>query len=93
MEKTEITYDSLCGIIESCVVSVSYKVLKDRKKMLVVAISEEVRFKKYTEDTRIQSQNGIYYSSADRITKGIGRDIWRQIPSDRLERNVHDGTD
>ena len=46
MEKTEITYDSLCGIIESCVVSVSYKVLKDRKKMLVVAISEEVRFKK-----------------------------------------------
>lgn len=46
MEKTEITYDSLCGIIESCVVSVSYKVLKDRKKMLVVAISEEVRFQK-----------------------------------------------
>ncbi len=46
MDKTEITYDSLCGMIESCIVPSSYKVLKDRKKMLVIAISEEVRFQK-----------------------------------------------
>lgn len=46
MEKTELTYDGLCGMIEACAIPVSYKALKDRKKMLVIAISEEVRFQK-----------------------------------------------
>lgn len=46
MGKTEIIYDSLCKMIEACVVPVSYETLRDRKKMLVVAISEEVRFQK-----------------------------------------------
>ncbi len=46
MERTEITYDGLCEMIGRCVVPVPYEILKDRKKMLVVAISEEVRFQK-----------------------------------------------
>lgn len=46
MERSEITYDGLCETIEQCVTPVSYEVLRDRKKMLVIAISEEVRFQK-----------------------------------------------
>lgn len=46
MEKSEITYDSLCEMIGRCATPVSYEVLKDRKKMLVIAISEEVRFQR-----------------------------------------------
>lgn len=46
MEKTELTYDGLCEMIEGCVAPSSYEALKDRKKMLVIAISEEVRFQK-----------------------------------------------
>lgn len=46
MEDTEITYDGLCKMIEACAVPVSYEVLKNRKKMLVIAISEEVRFQR-----------------------------------------------
>lgn len=46
MEKSEITYDSLCKMIEACVFPVPYEILKDRKKLLVIAISEEVRFQK-----------------------------------------------
>lgn len=44
MERTGLGYDDLCGMIEECVVPVSYKVFKHRKKLLVIAISEEVRF-------------------------------------------------
>lgn len=46
MERTELTYDGLCEMIEACVVPASYDALRDRKKMLVIAISEEVRFQK-----------------------------------------------
>lgn len=44
MERTGIGYDDLCGMIEECVAPVSYEVFKHRKKILVIAISEEVRF-------------------------------------------------
>lgn len=46
MEGIEIAYDGLCEMIEQCVTPVSYEALRDRKKMLVIAISEEVRFQR-----------------------------------------------
>lgn len=46
MERTEITYDNLCKMIQACIVPVSYEALKNRKKLLVIAISEEVRFQR-----------------------------------------------
>lgn len=46
MDRSEITYDALCEAIEMCVLPVPYEILRDRKKMLVIAISEEVRFQK-----------------------------------------------
>lgn len=55
MERTELTYDGLCGMIEACVAPASYEALKDRKKMLVIAISEEVRFQKSMQ--RIEACN------------------------------------
>lgn len=55
MKKTEITYDGLCEMIEACVVPVSYEALRDRKKMLVIAISEEVRFQRSVQ--RIEDCN------------------------------------
>lgn len=55
MESAELTYDSLCGMIAGCVVPVSYEALKDRKKLLVIAISEEVRFQKSV--LKIEEQN------------------------------------
>lgn len=46
MERTELTYDGLCGMIEECLTPVSYEVFQYRRKLLVIAISEEVRFQK-----------------------------------------------
>lgn len=46
MERTELTYDGLCGMIDECLTLVSYEVFQHRRKLLVIAISEEVRFQK-----------------------------------------------
>lgn len=46
MTNVDLTYDGLCRTIEGCVAPVPYETLKDRKKMFVIAISEEVRFQK-----------------------------------------------
>ncbi len=46
MERTELTYDGLCGMIGKCLAPVSYEVFQQRRKLLVIAISEEVRFQK-----------------------------------------------
>ncbi|MDE7331788.1 MAG: hypothetical protein K2O16_06025 [Lachnospiraceae bacterium] len=46
MERTEFTYDGLCSMIEECLTPVSYEVFQQRRKLLVIAISEEVRFRK-----------------------------------------------
>lgn len=43
MDRRGLGYDDLCGMIEKCAVPVSYEVFKHRKKLLVIAISEEVR--------------------------------------------------
>lgn len=55
MEKAELTYDGLCKMIGECVVPVSYAALRDRKKLLVIAISEEVRFQKSVQ--KMEEQN------------------------------------
>lgn len=55
MEREELTYDGLCRMIDACVVPVSYEVMRDRKKMLVIAISEEVRFQKSVQ--KMEEQN------------------------------------
>ena len=46
MEGTELTYDGLCGMVEGCLAPVSYDVFQQRRKLIVIAISEEVRFQK-----------------------------------------------
>ncbi len=46
MERTQLTYDGLCGMIEECITQISYNEFQQRRKLLVIAISEEVRFQK-----------------------------------------------
>lgn len=55
MERIDFSYDGLCKMIEACVRPVSYDVLKDRKKLLVIAISEEVRLQRSVQ--RIEECN------------------------------------
>lgn len=45
-EGIRLTYDSLYSLTEACVIPVPYETLKERNKLLVIAINEEVRFQK-----------------------------------------------
>lgn len=55
MSGRELIYDSLLATIEGCVVPISYEVFQKRQKLLVIAISEEVRFQKSVQ--KMEEQN------------------------------------
>lgn len=77
MERTELTYDGLCEMIEACVVPISYEALKDRKKMLVIAISEEVRFQKSVQKMVEQNPEIELIIVAQTQTAAVLEDIYQ----------------